>query len=106
MSEENAVSIPPGFSRWDTADLLKTDEDIRLYLDACFREDDGDGSLIRHALGVIARAKGMTRLARETGLARENLYKALSESGNPEFSTVMKVCHALGFRLVAEPLPA
>lgn len=104
MSKPLTVNIPKGFSRWDSAEMLKTDEDIRLYLDACFEEDEGDGALVRHALGVVARAKGMTQLARDTGLSRESLYRALSDTGNPEFSTVMKVCHALGYRLKAEPV--
>jgi probable addiction module antidote protein len=87
------------FSRWDAADDLKTDEDMSLYFEACFEEDPGDGSLIRAALGDIARARGMTQLAHDTGLTREGLYKALSADGNPEFTTVMKVIKALGLRL-------
>jgi probable addiction module antidote protein len=86
-------------SRWDVVDHLKTDEDMALYLDACVEEDEGDGSLIRAALGDIARARGMTQLAKDTGLAREGLYKALSADGNPEFATVMKVIKALGLKL-------
>ena len=74
--------------RWDTVDHLHTDEDMALYLDACFAEDPGDGSLIRAALGDIARAGGMTPLARDTGMAREGLYKALSSEGHPEFTTI------------------
>lgn len=89
------------FSRWDSADYLKTEEDIELYFEACVAEDPGDGSLIRSALGTIARARGMSQLARDTGLAREGLYKALSPDGNPEFTTVMKVIKALGLRLSA-----
>ena len=89
------------FSRWDSADYLKTKEDMALYFEACLEEDPGDGSLIRAALGDIARARGMTQLARETGLAREGLYKALSAEGNPEFTTVMKVIRALGLKLHA-----
>lgn len=88
-------------SKWDVVDHLQTDEDMALYLDACVEEDPGDGSLIRAALGDIARAKGMSQLARDTGLAREGLYKALSAEGNPEFSTVMKVIKALGLKLHA-----
>ncbi|MFA6013885.1 MAG: addiction module antidote protein [Gallionellaceae bacterium] len=84
---------------YDTVDYLKTEEDVALYFDACLEEDPGDGSLIRAALGDIARARGMTQLARDTGLAREGLYKALSSEGNPEFTTIMKVVHALGLRL-------
>lgn len=89
------------FSRWDVLDDLNTEEDMALYLDACVEEDPGDGSLIRAALGDIARARGMSQLARDTGLARESLYKALSAEGNPEFSTIMKVIKALGLKLHA-----
>ncbi|QDX80286.1 putative addiction module antidote protein [Denitratisoma sp. DHT3] len=85
---------------WDSAEYLKTEEDMLLYLEACLEE--GDAALIAHALGVIAKARGMTQLARDTGLSRESLYKALSGEGNPEFGTVMKVVKALGFRLHAE----
>ncbi len=91
------------FTRWDAADYLKSDEDMALYLDACLEEDPGDGSLVRAALNDVARAKGMTQLARNTGLTREGLYKALSASGNPEFSTVLKVIKALGITLHAAP---
>jgi probable addiction module antidote protein len=85
---------------WDSAAHLETEEDMALYLDACLEE--GDPALITYALGVIARAKGMTQLARETGLSRESLYKALSSEGNPEFATVLKVIKALGIKLHAE----
>lgn len=89
------------FTRWDAADYLETDEDMALYLDACLDEDPGDGSLVRAALNDIARARGMSQLARDTGLTREGLYKALSTSGNPEFSTVFKVIRALKIKLHA-----
>ncbi|MHB1620782.1 MAG: addiction module antidote protein [Sulfuricella sp.] len=89
------------FSRWDVVDYLDTDEDMALYLDACIEEDPGDGSLIRSALGDIARARGMTQLAHDTGLTREGLYKALSAEGNPAFSTIFKVVRALGVKLHA-----
>jgi probable addiction module antidote protein len=85
--------------KWDVVEYLRSEEDMALYLEACFEEDPGDGSLIRAALGDLARAKGMVQLARDTGLSREGLYKALAPDGNPEFSTVMKVIHALGLRL-------
>ena len=91
-----AIKLRP----WDSAEHLKTDEDMALYLEACLEE--GDAASIAHALGVIARARGMTQLSRDTGLSRESLYKALSGEGNPEFGTVMKVVSALGFRLHAE----
>ena len=89
------------FSRWDPAEDLKTEEDMALYFDICMQEDPGDGSLIRAALGTIARSRGMSQLARDTGLAREGLYKALSAEGNPEFATIMKVIKALGIKLHA-----
>ena len=85
--------------RWDSAEHLKTEEDITLYLDACLEEAGDDASYIAKALGNIARARGMTQLAHDTGLGRESLYKALSGEGNPEFSTIMKVVKALGLKL-------
>lgn len=90
------------FTDWDAVQELKSEKDIALYFEACLDDDPGDGSLIRAALGDIARARGMSLVARETGLARESLYKALSPEGNPEFTTVMKVIKALGFKLHAE----
>lgn len=89
-------------TRWDSAQHLKTDEDMIAYLDACLAEAGDDPAFIAHALGVIARAKGMTQLARDTGLGRESLYKALSGEGNPSFATILKVMRALGVRLHAE----
>ena len=94
------------FSRWDPADDLTTEEDIALYFQACVDEDPGDGSLVRAALGDIARARGMSQLARDTGLAREGLYRALSPEGNPEFATVMKVIKALGLKLGVQTVPS
>jgi len=86
--------------RWDAAEYLDTLEDMVLYLEAAFEERDS--SLIAMALGDIARAKGMTEVARRAGLGRESLYKALSPNGNPELATVMKVMEALGLRLHAK----
>jgi len=83
--------------RWDAAETLETKEDIAAYLDAVL--EDGDPGLLNAALGDIARAKGMTEIARAAGLGRANLYKALSPEGNPEFATVAKVLRALGLRL-------
>ena len=71
------------------------------YLEACMEEAGDDAAFIAKALGTIARAKGMTQLAKETGLGRESLYKALSGEGNPSFSTILKVVHALGIKLHA-----
>ena len=94
--------MPETFSRWDITEHLHTKDDVRLYLEACADEDPGDGSLIRAALNDIARARNMTRLAREIGMTREGLYKALSENGNPTFNTVMRIMRitrALGVQL-------
>ena len=86
--------------RWDAARYLETDEDVAAYLEAALEE--GDTSLIAAALGDIVRAKGMTEIARQTGLGRESLYRALSPEGNPQFSTVLKVIRALGLKLHAK----
>jgi probable addiction module antidote protein len=103
MAKPLTIDIPEGFSRWNVLDHLRTEEDMQLYLEACMEEDEGDGRLINAALGDIARARGMTQLARDTGLAREGLYKALSADGNPEFSTILKVTRALGLKLTIAP---
>jgi len=87
-------------THYDGVALLKTPKDIAAYLEAAM--EDGDSRVIAAALGNIARAKGMSELAREAGLGRESLYKALSPDGNPEFSTILKVVRALGLRLHAE----
>ncbi|MEI7842431.1 MAG: addiction module antidote protein [Gallionellaceae bacterium] len=88
--------------KWDSAEYLKTDEDMVLYLEACLEEAGDDAAFIAKALGTIARAKGMTQLAKETGLGRESLYKALSGEGNPSFATILKVTSALGIKLHAQ----
>ena len=92
--------------RWDSAEHLKTDEDMAAYLNACLAEAGDDAAFIAHALGVIARAKGMTQLAKDSGLGRESLYKALSGEGNPSFATILKVVTALGVSLRAVPAQA
>ena len=88
--------------KWDSAEHLKTDEDMVQYLEACLEEAGDDAAFFAKALGTIARAKGMTQLANETGLGRESLYKALSGEGNPSFATILKVMTALGIKLHAE----
>ncbi len=90
------------FAEYDTAEYLKTKADRAAYLDACLEEAGDDPAYIAHALGVIARAHGMSQLARDTALSRENLYKALSSDGNPEFGTILKVVKALGLKLHAQ----
>lgn len=88
-----------GFEKWDSAEVLKSDEEMQHYLDEHLKH--GDPALIAHAVGVIARAKGMTKVAREAGLSREALYRALSLNGNPELATVMKVARACGIEFHA-----
>ena len=89
---------------WDPADHLKSQDDMAAYLDAALKE--GDPALVAAALGDIARAKGMAQVARDAGLGRESLYKALSPAGNPEFATILKVVAALGLQLHATPVIA
>ena len=88
---------------YDSALVLDTPEAIEEYLADAFESEDI--AVIAHALGVVARARGMAQLADETGLSRQALYKALSTDGNPEFSTVMKVAHALGFTMKPQRIP-
>lgn len=92
------------FSRYDSADYLKTDTDIAAYIGACMEEGGDDPAFIARALGVVARARNMSQLAEQTGLTRAGLYRALSGEGNPSFATVLKVMHALGLQLTAKPL--
>ena len=94
-------TMAEGFSRFDTADYLEVPEDIQAYLDAAAA--DGDPAVLAAALGAVARARNMTQLARETGMTREGLYKALSPGGNPAFGTVAKVARALGYELSFRP---
>lgn len=91
-------------TRWDSAEHLKTEEDIQLYLEACLEESGDDPRAIIHAFSVIARAKNISQLAKDSGLTREGLYKALSPDGNPTFATVTKVARALGFKLTVQPV--
>ena len=95
-------SMPRTVTRpWDPAEHLEAEEDMAAYLEAALEE--GDPALIAAALGDIAKAKGMSRIARDAGLGRESLYKALSNTGNREFATIMKVVAALGLRSHASP---
>jgi probable addiction module antidote protein len=87
---------------YDVTAQLRTPEEMAAYLDAWLTEAPDDASGIARALGDIARARGMSQVAREAGLSRESLYKALGENGNPSFATVLKVARALGLRLHAE----
>ena len=93
-------------SRYDVAEHLRTPEEMAAYLEASLEEANGDAAFIAKALGDIARAKGMTQVARDTGLSRESLYKALSGDRSPGFDTILKVMGALGLELHAGPAHA
>ena len=86
---------------YDVAETLRTPDEMAAYLEACIEEADGDAAFISKALGDIARAQGITQIARQTGLSRESLYKALSGDRSPSFDTVLKVIAALGLKLSA-----
>ena len=88
-------------STYDVATYLRTAEEMAAYLEACIEEADGDAAFIAKALGDIARAQGMSQVARDAGLSRESLYKALSGERSPSFDTVLKVVSALGLKLSA-----
>jgi probable addiction module antidote protein len=87
---------------YDVADHLRTREEMASYLEACLEEAHGDAAFIAKALGDIARAKGMTQVAKDAGLSRESLYKALSGERSPSFDTILKVINALGLELRAQ----
>ena len=89
-------------TRYDVAEHLRTPEEMAAYLEACLEEANGDAAFIAKALGDIARAKGMSQVARDAGVSRESLYKALSGERTPGFDTILKVIKALGLRLHAE----
>ncbi len=88
-------------TRYDVAEHLRTPKEMAAYLEACLEESDGDAAFIAKALGDIARAKGMAQVARDAGLSRESLYKALSGERSPDFETVLRVVNALGIKLHA-----
>ena len=89
-------------SRYDVAEHLRAPEEMAAYLEACLEDANGDAAFIAKALGDIARAKGMSQVARDAGLSRESLYKALSGERSPNFDTILKVLMALGLKLHAE----
>jgi len=93
-------------SRYEVSEHLRTPEEMAAYLEACLEEADGDAAFITKALGDIAKAKGMSQIAKDTGLSRESLYRALSGERNPSFDTILKVLGALGIKLHAEAVPA
>ena len=89
-------------TKYDVAEHLRTPDEIAAYLEASFEEANGDAAFIAKALGDIARAKGMSQVARDAGLSRESLYKTLSGERSPGFDTILKVVGALGMKLHAE----
>jgi probable addiction module antidote protein len=91
-------------TKYDVSEHLRTPEEMAAYLEACIEDANGDASFIAKALGDIARAKGMTQVARDAGLSRESLYKALSGERSPGFDTILKVVNALGLKLHAEAI--
>ena len=93
-------------TKYDVAEHLRTPEEMAAYLEACIEEANGDAAFIAKALGDIARAKGMSQVARDAGLSRESLYKALTGERSPGFDTILKVIGALGIKLHAEAAPA
>jgi probable addiction module antidote protein len=90
-------------TRFDAADYLDTEDRQVAYISAAL--ETGDADFVRDALGLVARARGMSEIARIAGLNRESLYRALGETGNPEFSTVMRIVRALGLTLTLRPTP-
>ena len=92
------------FAPFDSADYLNTFEDVAAYLEAVLEDADDDPAVIAAALGAIARSRNLSQIARDAGMSREGLYKALSGDGNPSLATVMKVAHALGLRLRFEAI--
>lgn len=99
MTKKIKIADLPDF---DPAEYLKDEEDMAAYLNVILEE--GDSALLAAVLGDIAKARGMTQLAKDTGLTREALYKALRPDAKPRFDTIFKVCQALGVRLHAEPI--
>ncbi len=90
------------FGRYETSDYLDSEDAVRRYLEAC--QEDGDPSLIAAALCDIARARNMSQLARDAGMTRAGLYKALSPDGNPSFATIFKVARAMGLKITIQPV--
>ncbi|MDT0619415.1 putative addiction module antidote protein [Salinisphaera sp. P385] len=92
------------FSAYDSADYIHSDADAAAYLLACMEEGGDDPAFLAHALGVVARARNMSQLARDVGISRAGLYQALDADGNPTLTTVVGVLKALGLRLSVAPL--
>ncbi len=93
------MKLPDGYRVFDAANYLKTEKDITAFLEAAFDDGYDSPEYISEILGAIARARGMTKVAKKAGLSRATLYNALSKNGNPEFGTILKVINALGLKL-------
>ena len=104
MPKKESSLRKEAFSRYDAADYLGTTEDMAAYLEAALEEGDDDAAFMAHALGILARAHGMVQLTEQTGLSREDLFKALSDKGNPGLGMILKITKALGLRLVPQSL--
>ena len=102
MATKRKTTPKESFSRYDSADYLRSREDMVAYMEAALEEGGDDPAYVAHCLGVLARAHGMLKLAEETGLTREGLYRTLSATGNPSLGTVMKVMKVLGLSLAAK----
>ncbi|UXE62481.1 MAG: putative addiction module antidote protein [Woronichinia naegeliana WA131] len=89
---------------WNSAEHLKTEEDIQLYLEACLDEADGDSDALIHALNVIARAKNLGQIEKDSGLTNDELYQVFIPDSSPTFAMVAKFVNALGFKLTVEPI--
>ena len=105
MTNTTKAEVQPKSSAYDTAEHLRTPQEMAAYLDAWMQEAPDDTAGIARALGDIARAQGMSQVAKDAGLSRESLYRALSADGNPSFATVAKVAKALGLRLHVQAAP-
>lgn len=93
--------IKKGFKKWDVVDHLKTEKDVAMFINLALEEHGDDPAFIAQCLGAVARARGMSGVARKAGLGRESLYKALSGKGSPSFATILKVTNAMGVHLRA-----
>jgi probable addiction module antidote protein len=92
------MTMSEKYQRFDAADYLKDLDDVAVFLEVALEDSAEDPSAVPHALGIIARSQNMSELARRVGMSRDGLYKALSEEGNPTWSTILKVTNALGLK--------
>lgn len=98
------MTMAEKYQRFDAADYLKNLDDVATYLEVALEDSAEDPAAVPRALGVIARSQNMSSLARRVGMSRDGLYKALSEDGNPTWSTILKITNALGLRFELHPV--